>query len=154
MIKLIHKNYHINQSLSKEECENLHQIINGLGKDQILSAAYNMFTRSQTPLDNNWDNDSDFMKTFLLFYKLAKNLSEDNFKKVLLNNIKTKIDLDEDEKLIFLDKKLLIREGCYLLGFLDSIEDFFEYETTLSSLGYSCDTYEDSEKSKDKKKSA
>ena len=59
MLNLIHKNYHINQSLNKVESENLYRAINDLGKSQILSAAYNMFNRSQTPLVNNWDNDNE-----------------------------------------------------------------------------------------------
>ena len=74
MINLIHKNYHIKQSLNKTESENLYRAINDLGKSQILSAAYNMFNRSETPLANNWDNDNEFMKTFLLFLQNGKTL--------------------------------------------------------------------------------
>ena len=56
---------------------------------------------------------------------MAKHSNEKQFVEAIQTKKKpNKIDFDKDEEKIFADKKMLIREGCYLLGFLDSLMIF------------------------------
>lgn len=141
MFHLIHKDYNEKPILLKEEAENLYLAIKACGKDQIIDAAYNMYSRDETPLDKNWDDFNEFSLCFDFFYELSNKLEQKEFVQLLLSAeqgpIKKHTKIFE-HKLIKTEQRMLT-EACALLGFLDTLSDYLDYEITLRSLGYGCD---------------
>jgi len=140
---IIHKNYHSNLTLTEDECKDLYSSFKDYGRYQILDAAYNMYTRDETPLHKNWDDDADFMLCFTTIYKLSTTLSCEEFCAFISGTSMSLPDIfDNYENELLDDKKRLQEQACLLLGFLDTIADYFEYEIILMTLGYPCEHYD------------
>ena len=149
MVQLVHKNYKVQKGFLKEDAENLYGALRYYGTDTILDAGYNMFNRDETPLHNNWNEDLEFLTCYYLFHKMAKNTTEDEFVKAILSlSIPSKASFDRDELAILKDKERYLEQALFLLGFLDSLSDYFDYEAVLLSYGYPCESYETYKKRK------
>ena len=137
MKHFIHRNYREHIHLYPQEITNLYRTLNAYGKKQITDAAQQMFIRSITPLNNHWDSYENFLATFQAFYKMSKNMSVEEFADHFEHyKIPTGIEFSEKEYLILSEKDQYLQEACYLLGFIDSLADSFEYEVLLMTLGY------------------
>jgi hypothetical protein len=135
------KNYSL--GLNRKEAIIFYETLNYYGYGQVIDAAYNMFTREQTPLPQHWENDKDFLKSFYLFHDLAKDLKKDSFIQAITKiRIPQSLKIDKNSKKIITSNKLFTQESRNLFDFLNHMDKYFEYETTLISLGYPPDDFE------------
>jgi len=152
MNHLIHKNYKTFPTLGKKEADNLYESLKGFSYDDIMEAAQKMYEREGIPLDKNWETFEEFHIYFVFFSELAKEIKKQAFIDLLTSG-------KEDERSskffnipeITSHEKLVI-EACALLGFIDTMDEFFNYEVNLRSLGYGFNEENSLRKQKDIKK--
>ena len=145
MTRLIHKDYFDKQYLTAEEARNLYHGVNKLGRKLLHETAHQMFVRSQTPLHKNWESEETFLVSCNVFCKLAKELTEEEFVGTIMSTrIPHQITFNKSQRIMMSNSQSYMREACMVLGFIDSMSDFFEHEVKLMELGYPIDTWKHS----------
>lgn len=138
MEHLIHQDYLNDMKLQKEEVSDLYDALLYYGKRSTVDAVEDMFeTGDPLPLNNHWESVDDFINAWEPFYEMARKLKRNAFvQQVLGRMIPEEIHLTPQQQSIFSDKQEYMKQACYLLSFLDSMSEYFEYEVEMLERGY------------------
>ncbi|MBI2601788.1 MAG: hypothetical protein HYW48_01925 [Deltaproteobacteria bacterium] len=138
MNHLIHQDYLKDLILKKEEASDLYDALLYYGKRSTVDAAEDMLeTDDPLPLDNHWQTVDDFINVWEPFYEMARKLKRNAFvQQILSRTMPKEIHLTPQQESLFSDKQEYMKQACYLLSFLDSMSDYFEYEVEMLERGY------------------
>ena len=127
----------ISEMVFADVAQDLYDHVRYYGHESVEHAAYRMFLHPEATLINHWQDLRQLYESWDIFRSLAHEATAEEFCTYIDGgDLPKDFLLDRTQRVVWTDVEERKIQARFVLDFLLSLNDFFEAEVNLLSLGY------------------
>lgn len=128
--------------LDQYRASELYKVLHHYDVATVKHGIYQMFHLFGSPLQIHWKDENQVFGVFLVYFRMAKRLSRNDFVQAIMNSkVPQGVFLNEEEKVFVNNIEQFQVQANLLRDFLLSLADQFDYEVWLNEVGHTVQFY-------------